>query len=584
MNWREQIRTSVGLSQQAWFQAWARARAAATRRERVAAAAPHLLFALAAGLVFAALALFVGGAPARHYNAGPYMREVALSNAGGATHASQEQVQTQPTQPSTRQAQQARDREESQTTQPTRRRRPASAPATFVALPPLPPLDAAYTPVAARIRQAAERGTAAYRKLEELCDDIGHRLSGSPGLEKAVDWAVAALKADGHENVRAEPVMVPKWVRGAESLEMVEPRPQQLSMLGLGGSIGTPPEGITAEVLSVDSLERLTELGAQAKGRIVLFDVPMPTENEAEGQGYGSAAMFRVNGARYASEHGAVAALVRSATTRSLRSPHTGAMRYWEASQRIPTACVATEDAAMISRLLARGKRVVVTLKMEARDEGMAPSANVVAELRGRERPEEIVVIGGHLDSWDVGQGAHDDGGGCVMAMEALTLLRSLDLRPRRTIRVVLFTNEENGLRGGRAYASDHADELGRHVAAIEADSGSHALLGFSVEHRDVAIQARAVGRLREICELIQPGGRLRVREGGSGADIGPMQPAGVLLMGQNADMTHYFDVHHTHADTVDKVDPTELDRHVAAMATMAYILADVPERLGDAP
>lgn len=546
------------------------------RGRQVATIASGVLFSLMSGLFLGAIVSFGAAAvaPARSPRLEPSPPQDQRT---GELDANPIQQTSQATQPGSA-------TRSDQTTQPARRRPAATAPATFVALPPLPALDPSYQVVAARIREAAGRGTGAYRKLEELCDDIGHRLSGSPELDRAIEWAVATLRADGHENVRAEPVMVPKWVRGAESLEMIEPRLQTLSMLGLGGSIGTPAEGITAEVVAVDGLERLTELGEQVKGKIVLFDVPMPRENEAEGQGYGSAAMFRVNGARYASEHGAIAALVRSATTRSLRSPHTGAMRYWEASRRIPTACVATEDAAMISRLLARGKRVVVTLKMEARDEGMARSANVVAELRGRERPEEIVVIGGHLDSWDVGQGAHDDGGGCVMAMESLSLLRSLGLQPRRTIRVVLFTNEENGLRGGRAYATDHANELPHHVAAIEADSGAHALLGYSVEHRDAAVQARAVGRLREICELIRPGGTLRVREGGSGADIGPMQPAGVLLMGQNADMTHYFDVHHTHADTLDKVDPRELDRHVAAMATMAYILADSPERLGEAP
>jgi carboxypeptidase Q len=443
-------------------------------------------------------------------------------------------------------------------------------------------LAARYEPQARRIVDAVLAGNGAYAKLTELCDDIGHRLSGSEQFDAAIGWAVSTLRTDGHEFVRTEPVMVPKWVRGRESLTMLEPRERTIPMLGLGGSTATPPEGITAEVVVVRDLEDLTLRGEQVRDKIVLFNYAMSASRAEDGGGYGSAVRYRVSGARWAAEHGALAALVRSVTTRSFQSPHTGGMNYWDAPKRVPAAAISVEAAEFMARCQERGIRVVVTLKMEARDEGLVPAANVIAELRGSERPEEIVVIGGHLDSWDVGQGAHDDGGGCVMAMEALTTLRKLGLRPRRTIRVVLFANEENGVAGGKTYARIHADDLKNHVAAIEADSGSFAPLGFSYEIEDEE-RAKAAGeQLRDIARLLEPLGATRVREGGSGADIGPMRPAGVPLLGQNSDMSRYFDIHHTEADTLDKVNPDDLSRHVAAMAIMAYVLADMPERLGD--
>ena len=371
----------------------------------------------------------------------------------------------------------------------------------------------------------------AWRKLEELCDDIGHRLSGSDALGRAVDWAVATLKADGQENVHPEPVMVPRWVRGAESLALVEPRELPLPMLGLGGSVPTPPGGLLGEVVVARDEAELDALGDRARGKIVLFNNPMdPAQNGAD---YGKTVRFRGGGARLASAKGAVAFLVRSVTAASHRTPHTGMMSYKDAPAKIPGAAVTGEDADLMVRTIARGKRVVVRLTMGARDEGLAPSANVVAELRGREHPEEVVVIGGHLDSWDVGQGAHDDGGGVVVAMEAIRVLRQLGLRPRRTIRVVLWVNEENGLAGGEQYARDHAAELNNHVAAIEMDSG---------------------------------------------ADLSPMPS--VTGLGLNVDGAHYFDVHHSAADTLDKVDPRELSRCVAAMASLAWILAEMPGRL----
>jgi len=446
------------------------------------------------------------------------------------------------------------------------------------------PLSERYAEVAQRIIRAARSGNGAYEKLQALCDDIGHRLSGSESLDRAIRWAVETLQRDGHENVRAEPVMVPKWVRGRESLELVEPRKEPIPMLGLGGSVGTPPDGITAEVLVVRSEEELDQRAEQARGRIVLFNVPMPTEHAERGAGYGPAVRFRVRGASMAAKYGAVAALVRSITTRSLQSPHTGAMRYADGIERIPAAAVTVEWAEQIARWQKRGVPVKVRLRMGAHlAPEMVPSANVVAELRGREHPEQIVLVSGHLDSWDVGQGAHDDGGGCVASMEALTLLRRLGLRPRRTIRVVLWTNEENGLQGARAYVRDHAEEVSRHVAAIESDAGIFALRGWGVSVQDEERLQVALRQMAEICRLLQPLGDLRAYRGSGGADIGQLGEKGVPLIGLGVDMTHYFDYHHTTADTLDKINPSDLTDHVAALAVASFVLADMEERFGTA-
>jgi Zn-dependent M28 family amino/carboxypeptidase len=291
---------------------------------------------------------------------------------------------------------------------------------------------------------------------------------------------------------------------------------------------------------------------------------------------------YRVHGARLAAAKGAVATLVRSVTANSLRTPHTGGMRYGEAEPKIPAAAISIEDAETISRLARRGVPVKVRLDMEAKSLPDAESANVIGELRGRTNPEEVVVIGGHIDAWDVGHGAHDDGGGCVIAMEAINVLRKLDLIPRRTIRVVLWTNEENGLRGGRAYAEQHADELANHVAAIESDSGVFKPTGYGISCTDEVRQRRAVEQVKEILSLLSSIGPMTAKEGGGGADISPMKESGVVLMGHEVEGSRYFDYHHTEADTIDKVDPTELSQNVAVLATVAYVLADMPHRLGE--
>jgi|CXWL01.1.fsa_nt_gi carboxypeptidase Q len=445
-------------------------------------------------------------------------------------------------------------------------------------------IAAMYRPAVDKILASALAENDAYKKLEELCLFVGHRLSGSPQLDKAIDWAVAAMKKDGQENARRERVLVPHWVRGNESATMLEPRVAGLSMLGLGGSIATPPDGISAPVLVVKDKEELDQRAEEARGKIVLFNNVMPPYDPEKGSGYGKAVQFRGKGAILAAEKGAVACLVRSVTAKSLRSPHTGAMRYEDGVTKIPAAAITVEDADMIARLQARGVPVVVNLKMEAKTLDDAVSANVVAELRGREKPDEVVVIGGHIDSWDVGHGAHDDGAGCVMAMEAINVLRKLNMVPRRTIRVVLFTNEENGLAGGKTYAKDHDGELKNHVAAIESDSGGFRPDGYSVECEDKRRQEIAFQQIKEIGTLLGSIGPMEFNQGHSGADISPMKPAGVMLMGHSVEGSTYFDYHHTHADTIDKVIPRELSENVAVLASVAYIIADMPERFGMEP
>lgn len=444
--------------------------------------------------------------------------------------------------------------------------------------------------IAARYRDAAEQivrttltDNEAYDKLQYLCIGVGHRLSGSPGLERAIDWAGETLKKDGAENVHRETVMVPHWVRGQEAAWMVTPRSDNLHVLGLGGSVGTPEAGIFGEVLVVEDEAALDALGEGARGRIVLFNKVMPQYDPGHGSGYGVAVKYRTHGARLAAAKGAIACLVRSATANSLQTPHTGAMRYGDAKVKIPAAAISTEDADTIAGLRRLGAEVRVHLKMEAKTLPDAESANVVGELRGSTWPDEVVVIGGHIDSWDVGHGTHDDAGGCVIAMEVINVLRKLNMIPKRTIRVVLWVNEENGLRGGIAYAKDHADEMGKHVVAIESDAGVFRPTGFSLECTDKQRETVAAEQMRDIMSLFSSSvGEMTVRVGGSGADISPMKDAGVMLMGQRVEGARYFDYHHSPADTLDKVNPEDLSKNVAVLATVAYILADMPQRLGE--
>jgi len=446
-------------------------------------------------------------------------------------------------------------------------RPPGSPTPTPTPMPPPTVKIDRYRAAAARIIGAALTSDRAYSRLAHLTDHIGHRLSGSQNLERAIEWAISEMKRDGLDNVRGEKVMVPHWVRGEESLEMLAPVPRKLQMLGLGNSVGTSAEGITAEAIVVRSFEELDRLGEQVRGKIVVYNAPYAN--------YGATVEYRWAGASRAARYGAVAALVRSITPVSLQTPHTGAMGYDADQPKIPTAAVTIEVAEFLQRMDDRGDHPRLRLKMEAKFLPDAESANVVAELKGSEKPDEFVLISGHYDSWDVGQGAHDDGGGCIVAWEAVRLLKELGLKPRRTIRVVLYTNEENGLRGGNAYHDAHRAEIAKHVLAIESDSGVYRPEGFGLA-ATAPLQVRS--NMQEIAKLLSGIGADQIAADGGGADIGPLMRDGVIGASLDVDGAHYFDIHHTPADTLDKVNPRELALCVATMAVMAYVVADLPE------
>lgn len=414
---------------------------------------------------------------------------------------------------------------------------------------------------------AATTSTNAYARLGYLCDTFGPRFSGSTNLESAIDWILAEMKRDGFQNVRGEPVMVPRWVRGTESAEILNPRRQSLPMLGLGGSIATPTNGITAPVLVVKSFEELTNRRTEAIGRIVVFNTPY--------EEYHTTVAMRTRGAIEAGKAGAVASLVRSITPISLQTPHTGNMFYEDGVTKIPHAAITIEDAELLQRLQDRGEKPIVRLKMTAQTQGESLSRNVIAEIPGSERPDEIVLVSGHIDSWDVGQGAQDDGGGCIAAWEAARLIMKSGLKPRRTIRIVLWTNEENGVRGAKSYVATHTISLAKHVAAIESDSGTFRPTGFGLTGSDAAMKT-----LKEISPLLKPIGATEMAVGCRGTDVLQLLVGGVPAMHLEVERDRYFWYHHTAADTVDKVSPKDLNDCTAAMAVMLWQLADRPEPL----
>ena len=424
-----------------------------------------------------------------------------------------------------------------------------------------------YQPEAQRLIQAATNSLFGFTRLATMCDTFGPRFTGSKNLESAIDWCLAEMKHDGFQNVRGEEVIVPRWVRGNESVELLSPRRRTLPMLGLGGSVGTPPGGITADVLVVTGFDDLKNRVAEAKGRIVLFNVPF-TE-------YRETVIVRTQGAIHAARAGALASLIRSVGPFSMQTPHTGGMSYADGVKKIPHAALSLEDANMLSRMAARGEPLRVRLKMEAHTLPDGISRNVIAEIPGREKPEEIVIVSGHIDSWDVGQGAMDDGGGCLAAWEAARLMLKLGLRSKRTVRVVLWTNEENGIRGAMSYAERHEAALARHTLAIESDSGVFQPTGFGFLG-----SGRGMEIIQGVGKLLDPIGSGNIAKGCRGADVLKLVRGGVPVMHLEVDRKKYFWFHHTDADTIDKLVPAEFNRCVAAMAVMAYVIADLPETL----
>ena len=424
-----------------------------------------------------------------------------------------------------------------------------------------------YQPEAQRLTQAATNSVFGFKRLATLCDTFGPRFTGSKNLEDAIDWCLAEMKKDGFKNVRGEAVKVPRWIRGRESVEMIAPRHRKLPMLGLGGSIGTPPDGITAEVLVVSGFDDLKKRASEAKGKIVLFNVPF-TE-------YRQTVIVRTQGAIHAARAGAVASLIRSVGPFSMQTPHTGVMAYANGVKKIPHAALSLEDANMLTRMAARGEKISVRLKMEAHMLPDGISRNVIAEIIGWEKPEEIVIVSGHIDSWDVGQGAMDDGGGCLAAWEAARLMLKLGLKPRRTVRIVLWTNEENGIRGALQYAQRHEAALAKHTLAIESDSGVFKPTGFGFLG-----SGRGMEIIQGVGKLLDPIGAGKIDKGCRGPDVLKLVRGGVPVMHLEVDREKYFWYHHTDADTIDKLDQGEFNQCVAAMAVMAYVIADLPETL----
>lgn len=413
----------------------------------------------------------------------------------------------------------------------------------------------------------------AYEMLHELCTTIGPRLSGSPNADKAVAWAKKKMETLGFDRVWLEPVMVPHWVRGPiEEASIISPSSKKnipLKICALGGSIATPPKGITAEVVEVKSFEELRSLGEKAKGKIIFFNRPMERGLFSTGQAYGRAVNQRSQGAIEAAKVGGVAALVRSMTTRLDDVPHTGAMNYVDTIPKVPSAAISTIGANRLSDLLKKEGRVTMYLKLTCETLPDKESANVIGEIVGTEKPNEVIVVGGHFDSWDKGQGAHDDGAGCMQAVEALRLIQELGLKPKRSIRAVLFMNEENGVRGGQAYAAkERPGEI--HIAATESDAGGFTPRGFGVTTDSVRF-----GKIAQWAPLFELMDAARITRGGGGTDIDPLRRKGVPVIGLRPDVHRYFDYHHSDSDTIDKVNERELELGAIAMAMLSYVLAE---------
>jgi carboxypeptidase Q len=422
-----------------------------------------------------------------------------------------------------------------------------------------------------RLIAAALRDSMAYDRLAQLTDMFGARPSGSQSLERAIDWIVTEMKKDGFDRVYTEPVMVTHWVRGSESGEIVKPRQRSLHILGLGKSVGTPPGGITAPVLVVKDFADLRAHAAQAKGRIVVYDFPFDTTVQSF-VGYVGAVQYRAYGADSAAQFGAVASLSRAATPRSFQTPHTGGLSYADSARKVPMipgASITPEDAMMLHRLQKRGETPVVRLIMNAKTLPPSPSRNVIAEIRGSEKPDEVVVLGGHIDSWDVGTGAMDDGGGCAAAWEALRLIKQSGIRPKRTIRVVLWTNEELGLNGAFAYRDSHRAVLDKHVVAMESDNGVFKPHGITFSGT-----AEGLAVAREFAHLLRSIDADSVEANGPEADVWPLNQLGVPTIAINTDATRYFWYHHTEGDTIDKLDPRDMQLCAAIMAVVASTFA----------
>ena len=435
-----------------------------------------------------------------------------------------------------------------------------------------------------QLREAALKSDYAWDQLAHLTYNIGPRPAGSPQANFAAQYVAGELRKLGLD-VRLEKVTVPHWVRGEETAALVEfpgmapGTTQKVVLTALGGSVATPASGITAEVVVVNDLDELSALSPdKVAGKIVLFNAKFDKQLAALGHGgaaYGQAVIYRAIGASAAATHGAVAALIRSVGGADYRIPHTGAMRYLPDMPKIPAAAVSAEDADMLAYLAHQG---TVRMHMVLTPQQLADvdSYNVVADLKGSEQPDQVVIVSGHLDSWDLGTGAIDDGAGVVVAMQTAHLVKQLGLKPRRTIRVIAWMNEEFGDSGGLAYAAAHKDEAGKHFAAIESDLGAGHPAGINM-----TAPAANVPLLQPASQVLQSIGASMIgTPQDTETDIGPLLALGVPCFGPIQDERFYFSYHHTAADTLDKVVPRELQENAAVMAVLAYALANLPKDL----
>lgn len=440
-------------------------------------------------------------------------------------------------------------------------------------------LTAKYSEFVGKLLATGLRDLESYELLKQLTAEAPHRLSGSEGAAKAVSLTKRMMEERGFENVHLERVMVPHWVRGEEECFLIGSgvskldrvmRLEKLSVCALGGSIATPPEGIEAEVLEVKSFDELRAVGEKAKGKIIFFNRPMDPTHLNTFQAYGGAVDQRSRGAVAAAKASGVAVLVRSMTLRNDDVPHTGAMNYVDTVKKIPAAAISIVGANRLSGLLAQGHSVRVRLRLTCQTLPDAESANVVGQITGSEKPDEIIVLSGHLDGWDKGHGAHDDGAGCVQAIAAVNLLKKLGIKPKRTIRAVMFMNEENGVRGGRAYPAAPERKGEKHIAAFESDAGGHAPRGFNVKADSTVL--RRVLQWKPLFDMLDAG---KISIGYAGVDIDPLVATGVPGFGLVPENHRYFDYHHSENDTIDKVHPRELELGTIVAALLGYLIAE---------
>ncbi|XP_069124606.1 carboxypeptidase Q-like [Argopecten irradians] len=427
-----------------------------------------------------------------------------------------------------------------------------------------------YRGIADQIIERSVRGPAAnqsYNRLATFVDKFGSRIVGSQNLENSIDYLLEKLKEDGLENVHGEEAMVPHWVRGDESAEMLSPRRKKLALLGLGYSVGTPDSGIQAEVIVVRSWDDLEQHAKQVNGKIVVFN--------QEWISYGVSVDYRSNGASRAAVHGAVATLIRSVTPLSVYSPHTGMQDYADGVNKIPTACITVEDAEMMDRMQQRGERIVVELKMAAQNLPPVKSRNTIAEVVGSTYPDEVVLFGGHLDSWDVGQGAMDDGGGAFISWQALSLISQLGLRPKRTMRMIMWTGEEMGGIGAEAYYQAHKDDVSKFDMVMESDIGTFHPYGIQFTGNEKATEI-----MESVVDLLRPINASKLIKGADGTDIAMWMSQGVPGSSLYNDESTYFYYHHTNGDTMTVQDPEKMNLCAAVWAVVAFTVADMEDML----